>query len=384
MRKECYRVLVGLILLVLLLAPAACISEGTTSSAPSTTSSSTSISQTVTTTAITSTTQTTSSTTSQMTTQKPIELSLNVPPPNTQARWVEVMKPWVDELEARAGGRLKIVPYFGGSLAKDEYNFDAVATGLADIGTSFTDSTPGKFPLSEMFLVPAAWGSSSKSNSIALWKGYEKTPELQKEWSSVKLLELHVGPPQRLNVAPLSVKTVADFKGLKIVINSGKQADAGKILGFTPTQMATADLYLGLEKKVIDGVIGGYEFVLARKFYDFTKYNTTFAFGASTFYTVMNTNKYNSLPADIKKIIDDMSGYTMAERFGKGRESVDSSAKEKCIAAGLQINELSKEETAKWRELLSPIMKYYIAELEAKGLAGQKVYDAIKAELPAN
>ena len=46
--------------------------------------------------------------------------SLNLAIPPTHQRWTQAIKPWVEEIEKRSAGRIKIEPYFAGALSSQQ------------------------------------------------------------------------------------------------------------------------------------------------------------------------------------------------------------------------------------------------------------------------
>ena len=58
-----------------------------------------------------------------------------------------VMKWWGDEVVKRSEGRIKIEYYFGQKLVKMREQFDAIRTGMADIGAYVSVWMPAKAPI---------------------------------------------------------------------------------------------------------------------------------------------------------------------------------------------------------------------------------------------
>ena len=73
-------------------------------------------------------------------------LSLNLPIPPIHTRWQGPLKAWVDEVEKRSGGRLKIEPYFAEALSPRSEAFESVKSGIADITECAYEANSGQFP----------------------------------------------------------------------------------------------------------------------------------------------------------------------------------------------------------------------------------------------
>ncbi len=73
-------------------------------------------------------------------------LSLNLPIPPIHNRWNYALKPWIEELEKRSNGRIRVEPYFAEALSKEADAFESVKTGVADMAEFSYDVAVGSFP----------------------------------------------------------------------------------------------------------------------------------------------------------------------------------------------------------------------------------------------
>jgi TRAP-type C4-dicarboxylate transport system substrate-binding protein len=106
------------------------------------------------------------------------------------------------------------------------------------------------------------------------------------------------------------------------------------------------------------------------------KYGTESDFYTMTMMVVMNKRKWDSLPENIKKIIDETTGMVMSEEAGKVYDQTDEPLKQLCIKKGMQALELPAEEESKLEKLTLPLRDKWVKEMEAKGAPGQAVLDA--------
>jgi TRAP-type C4-dicarboxylate transport system substrate-binding protein len=96
----------------------------------------------------------------------------------------------------------------------------------------------------------------------------------------------------------------------------------------------------------------------------------------------MNKDKWNSLPADVKKVFDDMRR-EQAEWTGK---YVDDHVKEaltwsKGKYKDFQVFELPKSETAEIPKLMKPVIDAYVKKVNALGLPGDQIIKDIRKDL---
>ena len=98
--------------------------------------------------------------------------------------------------------------------------------------------------------------------SEAMWKTYEKFPAFQKEYSKVKLLALFAHPPGHFHTTKVPIRSINDFKGLKIRTACTSVTQALKIFGAAPVNMPITETYTALESGVVDGTVVPYEGVV--------------------------------------------------------------------------------------------------------------------------
>ena len=89
----------------------------------------------------------------------------------------------------------------------------------------------------------------------------------------------------------------------------------------------------------------------------------------------MNPAKYNSLPADLKALIDKSAGPAAAERFGKEWEAAEKHGRDEEIKQGVQIHTLSDADVAEIKRRMAPRIEEAIVALEKAGKPGRKFYE---------
>ena len=303
----------------------------------------------------------------------PLELSLSLMIPSRHKRYIAVLEPWVKMIEERTKGNVKITVYFANALASSPEMFDATVHGMADITENVTYVNAGRFPLTEMLMLPELGIKSSVETSKALWHLYKNFPEFQAEYKGVKVLWLHSSAPMRIISTKKPIRTLDDLKNLKIWMSGAAPVKTAKALGCSPVSMAPGDVYLALEKGVIDGAMATNEIAVSRRFLDICKYFNEIEICHTPFYVIMNQQKWNSLPADVKKVFEELTGDWAVEFTAKTRDIEEKEAEDAAKAKGVEFVIPSAEEKAKIQKLLMPVKESYATELEAKGLPGKKV-----------
>lgn len=305
---------------------------------------------------------------------KPIELRISHFMPTTHIQHTDMIVPFAEELEKRSGGRVKVTIFSGGALGKPTEHYDMALTGRTDIAFTIHVYTPGRFPLTSVMLLPMMSGPTAEATSKVLWELYNKFPEIQKEHEEVKVLRLHCHGPGMLHTAKKQVKVADDLKGLKIRGHGDVQVELIKALGAIPQTMDVTEVYTSMERGVVDGTFMPASGIKDWKLAEVARHLTKADLYVSSFLFIMNKNTWNSLPKDIQKIIDDLGGAEGSAKAGIAWDKADKIGLDMAKAAGREIYELPKAELAKWKARMDPIYKKWIADMQAKGLPGEKVF----------
>jgi TRAP-type transport system periplasmic protein len=318
----------------------------------------------------------------------PITLTFSTQNPETGWGQVEALKPWVDQIEKATDGKLNIKVYYSQTLNKGPDTWQAVKDGIADMGWCFHAYWPGMTSLSDVISLPSLPFKTAEDASGALWKLYEKFPQIREQYKDNHILLLYTTIPYFLITTKKQVKTLDDIKGLKIRMMGGPSTEMMKLLGGVPVSKPMPENYMAMQKGVTDGMGAPWEAVDSFRLYEVVKYYTLdVGFPVVYFSIAINKNKWNSLPADIKAAMNGASGL-MGSRFW-GRNFMDT-AKGPTIAKaekeGYEVNiyELPKQEQAKWLQVAGkPVWNGWLAKMKNEGHPEAKeILDTLLAMFP--
>jgi len=223
------------------------------------------------------------------------------------AVWKDMHTVWMDKVEKESGGRIRFERYPSMQLGGTPANlYDQVRDGVVDVIWTLPGYTPGRFPRSEVFELPFLM-TDAEGTSRALW-AFAQT-HAKDDFKDVHVLALQVHGPGVIHTRNRPVRSIDDLKGLKI---RGPTRLATKLLaalGATPVGMPLPQIPDALSKGVIDGAAIPWEVVPSVKVNELARYHAEFdprlpALYTSTFLLAMNRAKYDSLPADLKKVVD--------------------------------------------------------------------------------
>jgi TRAP-type C4-dicarboxylate transport system substrate-binding protein len=283
---------------------------------------------------------------------------------------------FLQELEKRSNGRVKINYSWNGALGAPREYTDMLFAGVYDIGLISLGLAGGLFPMQEMCNLPWSW-TSSVPGTKSLMKVY-KEGYYEKDLANaqVKIIYTAAPPNDPLIFATKNVKTLADLNNLKIKVSQGVMGDRIKAAGAVPVSMMSAETYLGLQKGIVDGGVMAWEGQTGQKLYEVTKYALEPGFGSINFQLAINKGTWNKLPTDIQTIINNMAdeySLILANEFDRqikeGRDAF--------IAHGGQINTWSAADLTSLSNAWQPLWDKWIADREAKGLPAKKAVETM-------
>jgi len=289
------------------------------------------------------------------------------PAPHKQAILVDQ---WCKEIEKRTDGRVKVTAFHGATLTPAAMIYDSVTKGIADIGMGTLGYTRGRFPLSEFTDHPLGYPSSRVATK--LFNEYYKRFK-PKELDDVKVMYLHGIGPALLHTAKKPVSKLEDLKGMKIRA-SGLQVAPTRALGASPVGMPISDVYDALSKGVADGGFFPYEALDGWKLGEVIK-NTTESYPtamSSGLFVVMNKKKWDSLPPDIQKIIDQLNE-EWVEKVAKTWDDIDKEGKDFSLKLGNKTISLPNQEGERWKKAVQPVLDDYVKMTKEQGLPGDEV-----------
>ncbi len=287
-----------------------------------------------------------------------------------------VLDVWADKVEADSDGRIKVERYPSMQLGgKPPELMDQAIDGVADIVWTVVGYTPGRFPSTEVFELPFMM-TNARAASQAYWEMFEKHMK-DTEFKDVHILGTWVHGPGLIHTKDPVVEP-SDLQGMKI--RGGSRSVNGLLteLGATPVGMPVPAVPEGLSKGVIDGTTIPWEVTTALKVPELVSNHTEFTGNALyvlTFVLAMNKDKYESLPDDLKKVIDDNSGLEFSVFAGGTQEDSDGPAREIALDLGNNIITLDEAQTAQWKEASQPIYEAWVADMNEKGIDGQALID---------
>lgn len=279
----------------------------------------------------------------------------------------EILIPWAQEVAKATNGEVKVTLYPSLQLGgKPPELFRQAQDGVVDIVFTLPGYTSPAFPRTQMIELPGLKPDGLAATNM-MWDLLD--PYLLPEYEGTKVIALWGAEDAGLMTRAKPIRSLDDFKGMRMRTPSAEQAKQLEVIGAVPIAMPITEVYQGLERGVIDGAMMSFSTIPDFRLGEVAKTYTIPGplFGRSSFLIAMNKKKYESLSPKARTAIDRLSGRDLSieatkvylKRSAEGVASVRDKA---------QVIELTAEEQKRIAALLRPIVADWIRESEAKGI----------------
>jgi TRAP-type C4-dicarboxylate transport system substrate-binding protein len=296
----------------------------------------------------------------------------------------KMLEPWANKVMEDSQGRIKIDIYPSMSLGgAPPQLISQVRDGVVDIIWTVNGYTPELFPRTEVFELPGVYTNNTTATNLAMRDMYDQW--LAEEYAGVKVITLHVHAGQGIQMKDTPVHSPADLAGKKMRIPTRTGAWIIEALGAVPVGMPVPDLPQALSTGAVDGALIPWEIIPPLKIQELTQYQIEGPnherFGTTTFQISMNQGVYDSLPDDLKGVIDKNSGEEFAKEVGQVWRNSEEGGIKVALDDGNELITLTEEEMQAFRTALEPVVQRWVDEVTAKGLDGKGLVEAARAAI---
>ncbi len=291
------------------------------------------------------------------------------------------LTPWARKVEQDSGGRIKIDIFpsmqLGGAPPQ---LYDQVRDGVVDLVWTLPGYTAGRFPIIETFELPFVASKTAVPNSRAVQEFSETY--LKQEFGEVRVI-CYWAHDGGLFHATKPMKILDDLKGLKLRFPTRLAGEGLKAVGVNAIGMPVPQVPEALAQRVLDGAVVPWEVVPALKLHELVKFHTEVpgspTFYSATFILAMNKAKYESLPADLKKVIDANSGLTPSAAAGLVWDEQAKIVSDMVAKRGNTISQFSSADVDQFRKATQPVRDAWIKQMKERGQDGGKLIETAQA-----
>ncbi len=296
--------------------------------------------------------------------------------------WVSMNKVWMDKVQRESDGHIRFEAYPAMQLDGAPVQlYDQARDGVADIVWTLTSYSPGRFPCSEVFDLPFMM-TNAEATFKAFWEFIQT--KASNEYKEVHPIAVQIHGPGMFHTRDRLIEAPYDLRGLKM---RGPTRQITKMLGYLGANavgMPLPQMPDALQKGLLDGCVIPWDVVPSVKVHELTKFHSQFdptsgALYTTTFVTAINKRKYESLPPDVRKVLDPNSGITASASLGRAHQGGDDPARKLVAARGNVIHTFGQVEAQEFRRAASQVEVEWVKDLENRGFDGRDMLSTARA-----
>ena len=210
---------------------------------------------------------------------------------------------WIDAVNERAGGRIKIIEYPSGQLYGPKDIHRAISRGLIDMGAVLQPRLMSTVPLLQGVYLPFAYDSMEQAAEAYGSESLEIIGDAMREINLQLIYPGFSGGVQIFSHQG-NIEKITDLNQLRVLATSPMVTDILNELGASPdTSIPQSEQYMALKRGVSDAmlnsIVGGY----FQRNHEVAPYLTVANMSFPTILLTANLDVWNSLPEDIRAIM---------------------------------------------------------------------------------
>jgi len=242
---------------------------------------------------------------------------------------------------AKLAGKAKVITYGSSQLGSDEELIQKLKLGTVDMALPSTvmSSQVDSFGVFEMPYLVKDRAHMGRIEKEIFWSKLE--PEVEKK--GLRVIAVWENGFRQITNNKRPIKVPADLAGIKLRVPGGKwRVKMFQAYGANPSPMKFSELFTALQTGVMDGEENPFTQIYSAKLQEVQKYLSLSGHVYTPAYLTVGTTHWNTLPADVRKALEDTAKETQAYVYQIAAKD-DEELLGKLKQAGMQVNEVDKE-----------------------------------------
>jgi TRAP-type transport system periplasmic protein len=241
----------------------------------------------------------------------------------------------------KLGGKAKVVVYGSSQLGGDKELLQKLKLGTVELALPSTvmSSEVDLFGIFEMPYLVKDREHMKRIEKEVVWKSLAPAAEQR----GLKVLAVWENGYRHITNSRRAINTPEDLKGIKLRVPEGKwRVKMFQAYGANPSPMKFSEVFTALQTGVMDGQENPFTQIYSAKFQEVQKFLTLTGHVYTPAYLTAGAKKWESLPADVRKILEDTARETQAfvhQTAAKDEEDLLNKLK----SGGMQVNEPNKD-----------------------------------------
>jgi len=281
-----------------------------------------------------------------------------------------------DEVEKASNGEIEVQIYDSAQLYKDNEVPEAVGSGAIEAGVASLTRYVGDAPIVDIFYQPFLFDTEAKVRKAVAPGSPIRQPiddAIAGTGSTVLWWQAYGGAIMLSNGGPIHGPD--DMKGKKVRVFSKTLGDFVEATGGAPTIISGSEQYLAYQRGTVDIGMTGVSGVQSRSLWEVMDTITVTNNADIEFIVVVNTDFWNGLPEEHRKIISE-AARTAENSVRDAMSTIEADAYAAAEENGMQIYTPTADEMAAWKAASQPV---YDTFLERTGETGKQMLDAAQS-----
>ncbi|EFO34150.1 trap dicarboxylate transporter- dctp subunit [Roseibium sp. TrichSKD4] len=278
-----------------------------------------------------------------------------------------------EEVEKTSNGDIAVEIYDSAQLYKDKQVPSAVGSGSIEMGVASLTRYVGDIPAVDIFYQPFLFDTEDKVRAAVAQGSPVRGPideAIKDTGSTVLWWQAYGGAIMLSKGGP--IKTPEDMKGKKARVFGKTLGDFVTAAGGAPTLISGSEQYLAYQRGTVDIGMTGVSGVKSRKLWEVMDTITVTNHADIEFIVVVNTDFWNGLPEEHRKLISAAAAKAEADVRNRMSE-IETAAYAAAEENGMTIYRPTAEEISAWKAVSQPVYDTY---REKAGDLGAQILDA--------
>lgn len=269
---------------------------------------------------------------------------------------------FVELVDKKSQGRIKIKPFYNGSLGNDVQVTSSLQGGTIEFTVPQTSTLTGMVKEFEILDFPFLFANEQDAEKVLDGATGQKLLEKLPAKGLVGLAYWENGFFNATN-SKQPIQKWEDFQGLKFrAVQAKISQETVKALGANPVPLAVPELYTALETRTVDGQGTPSAVTAALKLNEVQKYMSLTRHSYGAFLPLVSKKFWDTLPAADQTILREAAVETRSFQRGVARDQAKG-AEAAMASKGLLINDISAPERKRMRDKVKPVWDMFTADV---------------------
>ena len=271
---------------------------------------------------------------------------------------------FVELVDKKSQGRIKIKPFYNGSLGNDVQVTSSLQGGTIELTVPQTSTLTGMIKEFEILDFPFLFASEQDAENVLDGATGQKLLDKLPAKGLVGLAYWENGFFNATN-SKRPIQKWEDFQGLKFrAVQAKISQETVKALGANPVPLAVPELYTALETRTVDGQGTPSAVIAALKLNEVQKYLSLTKHSYGAFLPLVSKKFWDSLPPADQAVLREAAVEARAFQRSVARDQAKS-AETTMASKGLLINDITPAERKRMRDQVKPVWDMFAKEVGA-------------------